>query len=130
MKEIRIKLSEPQYVLLSTLAEKSDTIPDELAQEQVISWLNQHSEETSAAGENKRDEFIKMRMEELDFPTIARKLGCPEEKLLEWDSKIRGELKSWNGAYFLMRRASDPLSWEMKMMDRFFELWGQRPQQS
>ena len=128
MKEIRIKLSESQYILLSTLAEKSDATPDELVQEQIISLLNQQSEETSAAGENKRDEFIKMRMQELDFPAIARKLGCPEEKLLEWDSKIRGDTKVWNSAYFLMRKVSDPLSWEMKMMDRFFELWGQRPQ--
>ena len=130
MKEIRIKLSESQYALLSTLAEKSDTTPDELAKEQIISWLNQQSEETPVTDENKRDEFIKMRMQELDFPTIARELRCPEEKLLEWDNKIRGDTKVWNGAYFLMRKASDPLSWEMKKRDRFFELWGERPQHS
>ena len=69
---------------------------------------------------------MRLRFKGLGFPEIAAKLGHSEQALGAWDEEIRTNSGAWRKAFLYLNKTSNRLSWEMKGMDRFYELWGRR----
>ena len=124
MAELRIEIDDPLYARLSQMAAEQDKTPGKIVEEHIIQWLNPKPV-TKDMGRWKA--YVSLRMKGLEAREISEQLDCSEEDLSDWDREIRTSPKRWNEAYFIIRKATDPLTWEMKVRDRFLELWGEKP---
>lgn len=71
--------------------------------------------------------YVKRRLKGDEPADIAVRLGCDESLLGRFDEFIRETRAQWNRVYFKVRESFDPLTWEMKYMDKFHEFWGEEP---
>jgi hypothetical protein len=124
MPELRIEIDASLYARLSQMAEKQGKTPGEIVEEHIVQWLNPQPV-TKDKGMWKA--YVSLRMKGLEPGDIVEQLDCTVEDLSRWDQEIRSNPGRWNEAYFLMRKATDPLTWEMKVRDRFVAYWGEKP---
>jgi hypothetical protein len=61
------------------------------------------------------------------MPRIAEELGVSQSVIFGWDEEVRSSPEAWGKTFSYLRKSTDPLAWEMKTMDAFYEIWGARP---
>jgi hypothetical protein len=128
MKDIVIKLEDQAYDTLSERAAKKGTEPEHLAEELVMQWIQQG--EKGESRQELRQRFLKMRLKGSEVSEISETLGCGLDVIEHWNEEIKADPNVWTNSFFYLRKSVDPLRWEMRFMDRFYELWGQKPQGS
>ncbi len=139
MKEIVVSLDGDAYDSLEEAADRNGrTIEVEAATRLIASLAAgtappyNDGAETMAGGETSIDEktlirYVKRRLKGEEPVQIATQLGCEEARLQRFDAFIRETRAQWNRIYFKVRESFDPLTWEMKYMDKFHEFWGEEP---
>lgn len=130
MQEIIVGLSDPQFEKLNKLAHNQNQKPSGVAADIVIAWLDKQEPVSSDEEETQRRRFLKLRTDGKSYDEICRELECAEEQLRDWDNEIKTIPRSWNKAFIQVRKSTNPVLWEMKIMDRFYELWGRHPSSS
>jgi len=124
MPELRIEIDDVLAARLNQEAAARGKSADELVREHLAAWLKPKPV-TDDRGMWKA--YVTLRMRGLAMEDIAEQLDRGAADLEEWDRRIREDPKRWNEAYFQIRKATDPLAWEMKVRDRFIDLWGDKP---
>ena len=125
MKELRIKMTDVTAARLDQIAEEKNKTPSQIVEEHVDGWLNP---QPISADRGQWKAYVTLKMRGLRTEEIAEQLDRNLEDLEEWDRSIREDPRRWREAYFQIRKATDPLSWEMKVKDKFIGLWGQKPE--
>ena len=124
MPELKIELSDVLAARLNQAAAAQGKSAGELVQEHLADWLAPRPV-TEDRGLWKA--FVTLRMRGLAMEDAAEQLQRETADLEAWDRQIREDPKRWNEAYFQIRKATDPLAWEMKVRDKFIDLWGEKP---
>ena len=124
MPELKIEIDDVLAARLDQAAAAQGKSPGELVREHLADWL-EPKPVTEDRGMWKA--YVTLRMRGLSMEEIAEQLDRGTEKLEDWDRQIRSDPRRWNEAFFQMRKATDPLAWEMKVRDRFIDLWGEKP---
>ncbi len=124
MRQIVIDFEDADFGAIEKLAqEQGKSVPD-LVRALVSGGLGRLREQMEQVEWGQIERFIKLRLSGLDCAHAAESLQVPEEKAAEWDNRIRTVPSAWQKAFMFARKSTDALSWEMKVMDRFQERWG------
>jgi len=124
MAELRIDIEDSLHARIVQMAAEQGKSPEEVVTEHITQWLNP---KPVAVDKGRWQAYVSLRMKGLTVQDISEQLDCSKQDISTWDGQIRSNPQRWNDAYFLVRKATDPLSWEMKVRDRFLELWGEKP---
>ena len=125
MKEVTVEIADALADKLSKKAESQGVSPSQLVKQLIVESLEEKPQGDKAGGQA-RDRFVAMRLKGLDYPEIAADLTLPESTLREWDDELRDNEKAWRKAFVHTMNRTGSLNWEMKVKDRFYELWGSR----
>ena len=98
-----------------------------LAREILSNWVDKMEEGGSTDRSELKNRFYKLRVKGLELSRIAEQLGVNQTVVSGWDDEVRSDSKAWGATFSYLRKTTDPLAWEMKVMDAFHELWGSRP---
>jgi len=128
MRVLQIHLENEDYDRLVAIAAKKAKQPEELAAEGLVEWMRLKESEPVAGEETLKRRFLKLRLEDRDVDAVATELQMPVEVVRDWDRAIRQSPAEWSKAFVYANKTIDALSWEMKIKNRFFTLWGHRPQ--
>ena len=123
---VSVVLSKSEYEKVRFWASTMHKEVPELIRDVAVGWLAEQQKTNEAEAQIIRERFIRQRYKGLDFPEIASRLGRSEQELHAWDEEIRTDSDTWTRAFMFLLKKMDPLQWEMKGMDRFYELWGKR----
>ena len=127
MNNVTVSLDDSQFAgLLRAAGAKGESV-SELAREVIANWLSKLEESKSSDEAELKNRFYKQRVKGLEPPRIAEQLGVAESVVSGWDEEVRLNSKVWGHTFSYLRKSTDPLTWEMKVMDAFYELWGSRP---
>ena len=130
MPEISITLSETQIERLQLIAKSQEKESVDVAAGIIAEWLEKQEPAKSSAQEAKRKRYMKMRIDGRSFDEITEELECPEEELRVWENEIKTVSQRWNQAFVQIRESTNSVLWEMKVMDKFYDLWGRNPSSS
>jgi hypothetical protein len=129
MRVLAIQLENEEYDSLAALAARTGKQPEKLAAELLLAWVRGREAEQHQGDEASRRRFLMLRLQDKDreLAAIAAELNVRPEVVARWDERIRTEPEEWSKAFVFASKSVDPLSWEMTIRDRFYDLWGHRP---
>ena len=130
MRVLEVRLENDDYDRLATVAGSAGKAVEEVAAEALLSWIRGKEKALRVDDEVLRQGLIKARLQDRDqdLKSIAAELGVPLETAERWDREIRGVPAEWSKAFVFASKSFNPLTWEMTVRERFYGLWGHRPQ--
>jgi len=127
MRVLELRLENEDYARLAAIAARRGSQPEELAARGLLEWVGRCEKESAASDEEMKHRFLKLRLADKPFDAIAAELQVSADTLKEWDRSIKQSPAEWSKAFAFANRSTDALTWEMKLKERFFDLWGHRP---
>ncbi len=127
MKDITVALDDRQYASMLGAAEAKGGSISDLAHEILCNWISKMEESKSSNEAELKNRFYKLRVKGLEPSRIAEEIGVTRAAVSTWDEEVRQSSKVWGKAFYYLRKSTDPLTWEMKVMDAFYEIWGSKP---
>jgi len=130
MRVVQVRLENDDYDRLAAFAAGTGKEPEQLAAEAILIWMRSKDVEKKGGDEILRRTFIKLRLKGKDrtLRSVAEEAALPLETVERWDREIRGSPEEWSKAFQSAGKSSDPLAWEMTLRERFYDIWGHRPQ--
>lgn len=129
MRVLQVHLENQDYDRLAALAAKSGKAAEDLATEAILLWAKAREADLREGEETLKKRLIKLRLQnkERSLAAIAQELGLPEDVVTRWDLGMRASPEEWSKAFVFASKSADPLTWEMTIRERFYDLWGHRP---
>jgi hypothetical protein len=130
MRVLEVRLENDDYDRFAAAAAKAGTPPETAAAEAVMAWTRLREKEGTIDEEALRQRFIRLRLKDRDrtLGAIAQEMGVDVAVTERWNRQIRSGAADWSRAFVFASKSVDPLTWEMTVRDRFYDLWGHRPQ--
>ena len=130
MRVLEVRLENDDYDRLAAAAGKAGTTPEAAAAEAVMAWIRLREKEVQVDDEALRQRLIKLRLKDKDrgLASIAEEIGVGLEVAERLNRQIRSGGAEWSRAFIFASKSVDPLTWEMTVRERFYDLWGHRPQ--
>lgn len=130
MRVLEVRLENEDYDRLVALAGREGKPVEEVAAEALVAACAAREKALVVDDETLRNRFIKLVLQQKDrkLDSIAAELGVPVETTERWNRQIRSIPAEWSKAFVFASKSYDPLTWEMTIRERFYGLWGHRPQ--
>jgi hypothetical protein len=102
---------------------------EEQAAEAILQWARAKENESREGEETLKRRLIKLRLQDKDrsLESLAEEIGVSVDLVSRWDRGMRGSPEEWSKAFVFASKNTDPLTWEMTLRSRFYDLWGHRP---
>ena len=127
MKKVTFLLEEDLYEQITKAAFDKKIDISDLAKEIVMNWIKKDAGGNVMSQEDVKRRYIRLRIQDKPIEHIGKELGISQTILEGWENDIRQTPNEWMKTFIFIRKSTDPLTWELKIQDRFYDIWGKKP---